>query len=237
MKSALALAAAILLMTIAPAAHAADEAAANVRVIEVNGDGEAHAAPDIANLSFEIETHAATAEEAATRNAARADKVMKVLKSKVGDKGKVQTGGYSLNPDYSARPGGEQPVIIGYRAQNSITVEAPDLRGVGALIDGAVAAGANRINYLNFGLKDDAKARADAIAIASRNAQTQAQALAQALGVRLGRVIKATTVAQVRPFPMPMERMGVAMAPQAVTPVEPGEVTVPATVTLTYEIE
>ncbi len=236
MKSTLAFAA-ILLLTIAPAACAADDAAANIRVIEVNGDGEAHAAPDVANLSFQIETHAATAEQATTQNAARADKVMAVLKSKVGDKGKVQTGGYTLSPDYSQRPGREQPVIIGYNAQNSITVETPDLKGVGALIDGAVAAGANRINYLNFSLKDDAKARAEAIAIASRNAQTQAQALAQALGVRLGRVIRATTLAQVRPFPVPMERMGVAMAAQAPTPIEPGEVTVPATVTLTYEIE
>ncbi len=219
----------------APAATLADEAA-NLRVIEVNGDGEAHAAPDIANLSFQIETHAPTAEQAVAKNAGLADKVMGVLKSKVGDKGKVWTGGYSLNPDYSQRPNHE-PVVIGYNAQNSITVETPDLKGVGALIDGAIAAGANRINYLNFSLKDDAKARADAIAIASRNAQTQAQALAQSLGVKLKRVIKATTVAQVRPIPMPMERMSVAMAGQAATPVEPGQVSVPATVTVTYEIE
>jgi uncharacterized protein len=235
MKSALALSA-ILILMIVPAARAADDAGPQVRVIEVNGDGEAHAAPDVANLSFQIETHATTAEQAATRNAARADKVMAVLKSKVGEKGKVQTGGYSLNPDYSQRPGHE-PVVIGYNAQNAITVETPDLKGVGALIDSAVAAGANRINYLNFSLKDGAKARAEAIAIASRNAQTQAQALAQALGVRLGRIVKATTLAQVRPFPVPVERMGMAMAATAPTPVEPGEVTVPATVTLTYEIE
>jgi uncharacterized protein YggE len=238
MKFALALATTLaLFFLIAPSARAADDTASQVRVIEVNGDGEAHATPDVANLSFEIEIHAPTAEQAAAKNATLADKVMSVLKSRVGEKGKVQTGGYSLNPDYSQRPGHEQPVIIGYNAQNSITVETPDLKGVGALIDAAVAAGANRINYLNFSLKDDAKARADAIAIASRSAQTQAQALAAALGVKLKRIIKATTVAQVRPFPMPMERMGVAMAAQAATPVEPGQVSVPAMVTLTYEIE
>jgi uncharacterized protein YggE len=163
--------------------------------------------------------------------------VMAVLKSKLGDKGKAWTGGYSLNPDYSQHPGRERPTIIGYNAQNSITVETGDLKGVGALIDSAIAAGANRVNYLNFSLKEDGKARAEAIALASRNAQTQAQALAQALGVRLGRIVKATTVAQVRPIPM--ERMGVAMAPgvAVTTPVEPGEVTIPATVWLTYEIE
>jgi uncharacterized protein len=235
MKSALALAAAILFLTIAPEARAADHAAANIRVIEVNGDGEAHAAPDVANLSFQIEIHATTAEQATSRNAALADKVMAVLKSKAGEKGKVQTGGYSLNPDYSPRPGREQPVVIGYNAQNSITVETSDLKGVGALIDAAVAAGANRVNYLNFSLKDDAKARAEAIAIASRNAQTQARALAEALGVKLKHVVKATTVVQVRPIFAEAQMMASVAAPS--TPVEPGQVSVPATVTLTYEIE
>ncbi|HXN11975.1 MAG TPA: SIMPL domain-containing protein, partial [Candidatus Acidoferrales bacterium] len=65
----------------------------------------------------------------------------------------------------------------------------------------------------------------------------QAEALASALNVKLGKVLKATTVSQERP-PIPL-RMGRAMSMSAnvATPVEPGEVTVPATVSLTFEIE
>ncbi|HEX4211049.1 MAG TPA: SIMPL domain-containing protein, partial [Candidatus Binataceae bacterium] len=44
----------------------------NVRTIQVNGNGEAHAAPDYASLNLAIETHAKTAAEAASRNAALA---------------------------------------------------------------------------------------------------------------------------------------------------------------------
>ncbi len=157
------------------------------------------------------------------------------LKSKLGDKGKITTGGYSLNPEYDQRAS-EKPRIIGYSAQNSVTVHTGALELVGALIDSAIAAGANRVNSLNFSVKDDTKARSEAIAIATRDARAQAEALASALGVKLGKVLKATTVAQARPIPMRMGR-AMAMSASAATPVEPGEVTVSATVSLTFEIE
>ena len=54
-------------------------AAENTRVIEVSGTGEARSAPDIANLSLQIETHAATAEECSSKNAALAQKVVQEL--------------------------------------------------------------------------------------------------------------------------------------------------------------
>ena len=157
------------------------------------------------------------------------------LKSKLGDKGKVTTGGYSLDPQYDQRQN-EKPRIIGYNAQNTVTVNTRSLDLVGALIDSAIAAGANRVNSLNFSVKDDTKARTEAIAIATRDARAQADALASALDVKLGKVLKATTVSEQRPTPLYMGR-AMAMSATVATPVEPGEVTVPATVSLTFEIE
>jgi uncharacterized protein YggE len=223
---------ALLALAIAQAPARAAESSA--RTIVVSGSGEAQARPDLANLSFAIETHAPTAAEASSRNAALAQKVMDALKSALAGKGKVSTGGYSLAPDYQQSEHRTTPRIVGYNAQNSITVETGALDLAGRLIDVAVAAGANRVNYLNFSLKDDTRARSDAIAAASHDAQAQARALAASLGVRLGRVIKATTVAEVRPM---AQFRGMAMAAPAATPIEPGEMTIPATVMLTYEIE
>ncbi len=206
------------------------------RTIEVEATGEAKGVPDVAYLSLQIETHAPSAEEAARRNAALSQKVMTELKSKLGDKGQVETGGYALTPEYDERLHREKPMIVGYNAQNSITVETAPSSVLGSLIDAAIAAGANRINYLNFGLKDDTKARSQAITMAAHDAQAQAQALAAALGVKIKRVVKASTIVQ-RPGPV-MYRMAAAapMAAQA-TPVEPGEVTVSANVSMIYEIE
>src|SRR6266849_4158343 len=126
-----------------------------MRTIEVDGSGEARTSPDTADLDLAIDTQAKTAEEAANRNAALAEKVTAALKSKLGDKGKISTGGYSLNPEYDQRPGREKPAITGYSAQNSLTVATGALNLVGALIDSAISAGANRVNYLNFSVKDD----------------------------------------------------------------------------------
>ena len=206
-----------------------------VRTIEVDGNGETRTSPDTADLDLAIDTQAKTAEEAAARNAALATKVIDALKAKLGDKGKVTTGGYSLDPQYDQRPNAK-PTIIGYNAQNTVTVNTGALDLVGALIDSAIAAGANRVNSLNFSVKDDTKARTEAIAIATRDAHAQADALASALNVKLGKVLKATTVSQERPIPIRMGR-AMAMSANVATPVEPGEVTVPATVSLTFEIE
>jgi uncharacterized protein len=229
----------VALLAIALSVHASTASAdstAAVRTIEVEGSGEARTTPDTADMNVAIETHGATAEEAANRNAALAAKVIAALKSKLGDKGKISTNGYSLNPEYDQRPNREKPTIVGFTAQNSVTVDTGALDLAGPLIDSAIAAGANRVNFVNFTVKEDSKARGEAIAIATRKARAQADALAAALGVKLGKVVKATTVSEVRPVPMQGMAMATSFA-RAATPVEPGEVTVPANVSLVFEIE
>lgn len=233
----LAIALSVLVSALAFAASADSTNAPPARTIEVAGSGESRTTPDTADLSLAIETHGATAEEAANKNAVLADKVIAALKGKLGDKGKISTGGYSLNPEYDQRQTREKPTIVGYAAQNSINVNTGTLNLVGPLIDSAISAGANRVNYLNFSVKDDAASRAQAITIATHSARVQADALAAALGVKLGKIIKATTVSEVRPVPMQRMAMATSFAAGAATPVEPGEITVPATVSLIFEIE
>lgn len=214
----------------------AQETPSNQRTIEVSGDSEAQAAPDKATLALAIETHAISAAEAAGANGALAQKVREALKAKLGDKGKMWTGGYSLYPDYSEPRNGGEAKIIGYRAQNSITVETGALDLVGPLIDAAIGAGANRIDSLEYSLQDQTKPRDEAITRATKDAQAQAEALAQALNVKLGPVVKATTVSQMRPVPV-MRMEAAAMVRGTSTPIEAGQVTVPASVTLTYQIQ
>ena len=72
------------------------------RIIQMDGRGEVRAAPDQASISFAIETKGSTAQEAGTQNAQIAQRVIAVLKSKIGAGGKVETAGYSLTPLYAA---------------------------------------------------------------------------------------------------------------------------------------
>jgi uncharacterized protein YggE len=207
------------------------------RTIEVTGSGEAHVAPDVASLNLAIETHAATAQQSAGQNAALAQKVVDALTTKLQGKGKVWTGGYSLYPEYNEPRPNEKPVVTGYRAENSITVETGEIGMLGGLIDTAIEAGANRINFLNFTLRDESQARSQAIALAAKDAQTQADSLAKSLGLKLGPVVKSTTAGQNQPMPMARFAVAAGGVMGAPTPVQPNEVTVPATVSITYQIQ
>lgn len=231
---------ALLIMALGTGIVSADPTASPYqRTIQVSGNGEAHAPPDYATLSLAIETHGRTAAEAAASNAELAQKINQALAQKLGGEGKISTGGYSLYPEYNNPQSNERPKIEGYQAQNSITVETAKLDLIGPLIDAAIAAGANRVNALDFSLRDNSKARNDAITNAAKDAQQQAEALASSLGVKLGPVVSATTESETRPIPvMPMARFSaMANASEAPTPVNPGDITVPATVSLTYAIE
>src|SRR6516162_8884226 len=59
--------------------------AATARIIEVSGRSEVQAAPDLATLEIAIETHVASADQAAGLNGALAAKVSEALKSKLAD--------------------------------------------------------------------------------------------------------------------------------------------------------
>jgi len=207
--------------------------------IEVTGSGEARANPDQATLEIAVETHGATAAEAAESNARLSQKVADALKAKLGDTGKIQTGSYNLMPDYRQRPGEITAQIVGYQAANSVSVQTAALDRVGPLIDAAISAGANRVDSVSFTLRDQSGPRNEAIAKAAADALNQARALAAALGVKLKRVLHAATTAEPRPIRfmgMGAARMAMA-APSEPTPISPGQVTVPATVSLTYEIQ
>jgi uncharacterized protein YggE len=209
------------------------------RTITVMGYGEVKASPDLAFLELAVETTAETAARATTENARRTTAVIEALKSKIGQQDKVTTTGYSLQPHYAnRRPGSDAPPeISGYIASNRVRVESRDLSKVGDLIDAAIAAGANRTDVLSFTLENRAPHLREALREAGAEAKAQAESIATALGVELGEVQSASTAGVPMPVPMYRERMMAMQAADVSTPVEPGEVEVSATLTVTYRIE
>ncbi len=222
----------------APAMAQATPQSTPVPTIEVTGSAEVRANPDRATMDVAVETHAETAAKAASANARLSQKVADALKGALGTNGRIQTGSYTLMPDYRSRPGEVEARIVGYRSVNTVTVETTALDRVGALIDAAIGAGANRVDSVSFTMRDQSAARNEAIAKAAGDAMGQARALAAALGVKLKRVLRASTSAEPRPIRfMSMAAARFAAAPSEPTPISPGQITVPATVNLTYEIQ
>jgi hypothetical protein len=210
------------------------------RTLTVTGYGEVKASPDLALIELAVETTAENAARATSENARRTTAVIDSLKKKIGEKDRVTTTGYSLQPQYAnRRPGSDAaPEIAGYVASNHVRVETHDLDEAGNLIDAAIEAGANRTDALSFLLENRSPHLREALAEAGAEARAQAESVAEALGVRLVEVLNASTTGFPTPVPIyRQERMMAMAADSMATPVEPGEVEVSATLTVTYRIE
>jgi uncharacterized protein len=208
------------------------------RTIRVTGVGETQARPDQAVIMFAVETVAPTAQAAGRDNAQLMDRVIRALVSAGVPRGDIETRGYALHPEYAHEEGRREPRIRGYRASNQVMLRTTDLDRVGTFIDTALGAGANRMDGIAFQLRDTAPAQNEALRSAVQAARASAETIAAALGAQLGRVLDAsTTTDPVRPYPMMMDTgMRMQAAPAAPTPIQPGEQTVRAQVTLVFAI-
>ncbi|HEX8822213.1 MAG TPA: SIMPL domain-containing protein [Archangium sp.] len=218
------------------------EASPAQRTIRVEGKGEVKVAPDEAFIDLGMETLAPTAKAAAEDNARKMDKVITALVRAGIPREEIKTRNYTVFPEYvpQTRPD-QEPKLKGYRVGNTVEVHVRELARVGALLDTALGAGANRVESVRFGLSKPETVQGEALRNAVERARQAAQVLAAALGVKLGRVLDASTVLEPRhPIPMPMEARFEARAAGAAdvtTPIQPEDQTVSATVTLLYAIE
>lgn len=211
--------------------------------LTVTGNGESSSPADRAVLHLGATVQAETASEAQEQVNAIMQKAIDAIRGVVNDEKKISTAGISLNPVYTdrqARPLDQQappePRIVGYRAGNRLRIVTDDLGKVGEVIDAAVKAGANQAGGLSFELKDDTAARRAALTDAAKQARAKAAALAEALDVHIEGVqaVNEGVVNVVRPR-MELARASVATM-NTDTPVQPGNVEVDASVTVTYRI-
>jgi uncharacterized protein YggE len=225
----------------AQAPRPAGEAADIVPMLSVSGTGEARVAPDEATVRLGVVAQAPTARAAQEQVNRTANAVLEAIRKQGIEAEDIQTSGLSLSPMYSqGRPDAEEraPRITGYQANNTVTIRVEDLTKVGPIIDAGLGAGANNLEGVVFGLRNDEAARRAALADAVREARAKAEALAQALKVQLAGIVDVTE-GGISVYPPPYPKVGrVAMAEfsQADTPVSAGQVGVEASVTIRYRI-
>ncbi|MEE4349268.1 MAG: SIMPL domain-containing protein [Pacificimonas sp.] len=206
-------------------------------LLTISAAGEVRAAPDIATISAGVVSRAKTAQAAMQDNRQRMDRVVNALRDAGIERRDIQTRQLRLNPDYRYREN-EPPVISGYQAQNQVSVTVRELGTMGSVLDALVAVGANQFNGPSFSVEDSSAAQDEARADALRTAMQRANLYAGAAGLSVARIISITEGGGMNPRPpqIMVTATRSEMAADAVTPVEAGELTLGAMVTVQFEL-
>jgi len=193
--------------------------------VTVTGTGVVTAVPDRAQISAGVESRATTARAALQANAAAMEKVIDALKARGGTDVTTQTVSLSTAFDEQGGPNG-------FVASNVASAET-SLSGAGALIDAAVAAGANTIYGPSLSRSDADALYDQALEKAVADAKDRAARLAKAAGRELGRV---TALVESGASETPMFAAKREAAADAGTPVVSGGQETSASVSVTYEL-
>jgi uncharacterized protein len=211
-----------------------------VPVLTVSANGESRVAPDEATVRLGVSAQATTARDAQDQVNRTAGAILDAIRKLGIPADRIQTSELNLGPVYGqGRPDREpqEPRIVGYQSSNVVSIQVEQLDKVGPVIDAGLGAGANRLEGVMFGLRDDRKARAEALTNAVEEARVKADALARALKVRLVRILEvAEGGVAVMPQPFLRGRIAMESAAMADTPVSAGQVGISASVTVRWEI-
>ncbi len=207
-------------------AHAADKLD---KLVTVTGEGTVTAVPDNAVIRLGVSSQAKTARAASDANAKEMTVVLDAIKeSGVADRD-IQTTTLSLQPQYDPNKAGAAR-LVGFQVTNQVTVKIRDIGRLSAVLDRAIAAGANEMSGIEFVVSEQAKLLDQARTAAIADARHKAELYANAAGMKVGRVMAISEEGAAQP-PRPFQQLRAGAAAIA-----PGEQTLRAVVTVSYEL-
>jgi uncharacterized protein len=143
----------------------------------------------------------------------------------------------SISPTFSQPSPGQAraPEITGYSVSNNVSVTVRDLPRLGALIDKAVAAGANSIYGVSYGQNDPSALLDKARPLAVADARRKAEIYASAGGAKIGRLMELSEEPGAQP-PVGFAARAYVAGGAAATPIEAGEDKLRVIVTARFEL-
>jgi hypothetical protein len=230
---------ALLAMTCIGCVSAATETC-DVNVIHATGSGNVIGTPDRAQVTFAVATENIDVKLAQQANAARMSKVIDALVAAGLPRDALKTTGYNIYPvyeDYSKTPFDQK--IRTYQVTNTLTVTLHEVNRTGEVIDIAVANGINQASSIQFMLSDEQAQvlRTEALKKAVMRARADADTVAGALGTAVTGVQSVEISNGYTPVLFENYNAGDSVTRSATpTPIQPGDVTVNAQVSITYSI-
>ncbi len=203
------------------------------RTISVAATGTAAGVPDTATISLGVDSQAASAAGALSRNAQRTQGVINAMQYVGVKKRDIQTSNISLFPTFD-----QKGHITGYSVSTRMTAKTHDIANAGKVIDAAAGLAGDdiRVDSISLSIEDTGPVVRDARRRAVNGAHEHARQLARAAQVRLGSV--RTIVEESNPAPVYAQASALrAAADSASIPVEAGTQELEIRVKIVYEIE
>lgn len=154
--------------------------------VSVSTSANTEVAPDVAEISFAVETFDTKSLQKATQmNKEISDKVLSelsgMLTSANGDY--IKTSNFNASPVYSYS--GSKRNLDKYQVSNRVIVHTKSLDKVGSMIDKAIASGATNVDSLEFSVSNYDNQCNDLLSIATKKAQKRAGLLAKELSTSI----------------------------------------------------
>ena len=211
----------------------------NDHVIQTMGTGNVISTPDRAQVTFAVQTENSDVKQAQAENAQKMAQVQDALIAAGIPRDALKTTGYNIYPIYEDATGILKPKIKTYQVTNRLTVTLHDVNQTGTVIDTAVANGINEADSIQFMLSDEKaqEVRTEALKEAVARAKSDADTISAAMGTTITGIQRAETGSSYAPVYFQNYALdSAAMKTAAATPIQSGDVTVSATVTITYTI-
>lgn len=198
--------------------------------IKVNGAGTVKAIPDVATAILGVITEDLVLETAQSENAAKSTAVINSLIAMGISRRQVKTSSYNIESMYDYVVG--KQVFKGYRITNLLSVTITNLANIGKIIDNATAAGANRVDGINFSVSDSSIYYDRALNLAIKSALRKGFIIAEAIGAEINEVpCKITEESLAVPL---TEGPMLKLSAQS-TPILPGQIEIVARIEAIFE--
>lgn len=202
--------------------------------IIVSGTGRVAVDPDVADLRLGVAIARPTVEAARTAAAETMTAILAAVDGAGVARRDVRTTLLSVQPRYDYRDG-KAPTLTDYDLANVVEVTVRDLASLGAVVDGALTAGATSLDGLSFRVDDPREAERAARTGAVAEARARAEVLAAAAGVGIAGVADIVEGGPPPAWPQP-KAARMMLAADAGTPVEAGTTEISVSVTVTFRI-
>ncbi|MDR3348068.1 MAG: SIMPL domain-containing protein [Acidaminococcales bacterium] len=167
----------------APAAESGD-------TISVRGSAAREVAPDVAYITLGVSARDEKTEKAGAETAARVDGIVKSLAALGIGKKEIKTENFSVRPVYQPEENRRERAAA-YEVENILTIHIRNLDAIGAVIDAALAAGANKFSGVRFAASGAAALQKELLSEAVRDGREKADIVAQSAGRRVGALLRA----------------------------------------------